>query len=193
MKTEADNVIANLIILALCVALAAPVAGNPRNLRSLKPEPAPEQPTLLQPLFFIGDSLAPGYNPGRDGNDGFWVRIEADEQAAITANNGPGQYYTEYPIHVVIEAANPNWRLECRMNPLVLQGDGAQVSTDRLWIRNDGLDRGFVPLTDPVIIAQGQQMPHGGTLELTMRVLTTAEDQAGSYQGLLQFAAYLPR
>jgi len=107
----------------------------------------------------------------------------------------PGVLDSQQPPELRVTCLAASWSVAAKATPLANQEGSGQIGPERVFIRTSatqgqpdvGAGPGFVPLSDPVIVAAGSIPTFSTPLEL--RLLTLWQDTPGTYSGDIQFTA----
>ncbi len=124
------------------------------------------------------------------------LRIDLSSSAVEFFQEGrPGLIDGHQQVELRVTCLSGPWSVSAEASPLTEQQSRRQIGPDRLFVRSSstapqpdvGAGPGFVPMTAPVLIAEGSVPTYATPLEL--RLLTDWSDTPGVYEGDILFTA----
>ena len=124
------------------------------------------------------------------------VRVELSTSTVQFLPHGrPGLIAAAQGVEMRVTCLSSSWSVLAQGTPLTNQTRPGQIAPRRLFVWSGGTQGqadagagpGFVPLDQPIVIAEGSGP--GGTTPLEFRLLTDWDDRPGEYTGDIQLTA----
>ena len=136
--------------------------------------------------------------PGRQSTfpAAFQIQVELSAAAVEFVQAGrPGLLGAQQEVEMRVTCGGGLWSVSAQATPLLEKAGSGEIEPDRLFVRSAGTrpepdagaGPGFVPLSLPVVVAEGTVPLYSTPLEF--RLLTGWGDTPGTYEGQIQFTA----